>query len=63
MNFFDINVESRTRAEKAKVLLMRNNIRSTVLRTTGRGGCRFSLRIFSDRETACPILSRSGISC
>ena len=63
MNFFDINLESRTRAEKARMLLMKNQIRSTVIRTTGTGGCRFSLRIFADRGTACPILRGIGISC
>ncbi len=63
MNFFDINTESRTRAEKARLHLSRSGIRSTVIRTTGKGGCRFSLRIYSDRDKVRPILGGIGIHC
>ena len=63
MNFFLINTRSMTQAEKARLLLARNGIKSVVIRTSGRNGCTFTLKIFGDRGTVCPLLSRAGISC
>ncbi len=63
MNYFTINARSMTQAEKARLHLARNGIRSVVVRTTGRNGCTFTLKIFGDRGKACPLLSQVGISC
>lgn len=63
MNFFVINAKSMTQAEKARLYLARSGIKSVVMRTTGRSGCTFSLKIFGEKGTVCPLLSRVGISC
>lgn len=63
MNFFIINARSMTQAEKARLFLARNGIRSVVQRTTGKNGCMFTLKIFGDEKSVCPMLSRVGISC
>ena len=63
MNYFIINIRSMTQAEKARLFLARNGIKSIIRRTTGRNGCVFMLKIYGDRETVCPLLSRVGISC
>ncbi len=63
MNFFIINTRSMTQAEKARLYLARNGIKSVIIRTTGRNGCKFTLKVFGDAGTVCPMLSRIGISC
>lgn len=63
MKSFTINMNSMTQAEKARTFLARHGIRSRVERTVGRGGCSFSLRIYGERETVCPLLGQIGISC
>ncbi len=63
MKYFIINVRSMTQAEKARLFLSRNGIKSSVERTVGRGGCSFSLKIFGNSEAVCPLLSKIGISC
>ena len=63
MKYFMINARSYTQAEKARLFLARNGIKSTVERTTGRGGCSFSLKIYGDRQEVCPLLARIGVSC
>lgn len=63
MKYFMINARSYTQAEKARLFLARNGIKSTVERTTGRGGCVFSLKIYGDRQEVCPMLARIGLSC
>lgn len=63
MNFFIINARSMTQAEKARLFLARNGIRSVVQRTTRKNGCMFTLKIFGDEKAVCPMLSRVGISC
>lgn len=63
MNFFVINAKSMTQAEKARLYLARSGIKSVVMRTTGRSGCTFSLKIFGEKGAVCPLLSRVGISC
>ena len=61
---FYIKMKSATQAEKARVFLMRNGIRSSAERVTGKGGCSFRLHIFSDRKgEVCSLLSNIGISC
>ena len=52
-----------TQAEKIRLYLAGNGIKSTVERVTGRGGCPFVLKIFGDRETVCPLLLKIGVSC
>lgn len=63
MKYFIINLRSMTQAERARLFLSKNGIKSTVERTVGRGGCSFTLKIFGDREAVCPLLSKIGISC
>ncbi len=63
MDNFIINTKSMTQAERVRLYLAENGIKSRVERTTGRGGCTFSLRIYGDRETVCPLLLKIGISC
>ncbi|MGN0648902.1 MAG: hypothetical protein ACI4KM_00550 [Oscillospiraceae bacterium] len=61
---FYIKMKSATQAEKARVFLMRNGIRSSAERVAGKGGCSFRLRVFSDRKgEVCSLLSDIGISC
>lgn len=63
MKYFIINLKSMTQAEKARLFLSRKGIESKVERTVGRGGCSFSLKIFGESNTVCPMLSKIGISC
>lgn len=63
MKYFIINTRSMTQAEKIRLYLAGNGIKSTVERVTGRGGCTFVLKIFGDRETVCPLLLKTGVSC
>ena len=63
MKYFIINTRSMTQAEKIRLYLAGNGIKSTVERVTGRGGCTFVLKIFVDRETVCPLLLKIGVSC
>lgn len=63
MKYFIINTRSMTQAEKIRLYLAGNEIKSTVERVTGRGGCTFVLKIFGDRETVCPLLLKIGVSC
>ncbi len=66
MNFFIINTKSSTQAEKARAFLAKNGIRSVVEKTFGNGGyngCGFALKIYGERGTVCPLLSKIGISC
>lgn len=61
---FYIKMKSATQAEKARVFLMRNGIRSETQRVTGKGGCAFMLHVFSDSKgEVCSLLSNTGISC
>lgn len=63
MNYFTINARSMTQAEKIRLYLAGNGIKSTVERVTGRGGCTFILKIYGGRETVCPLLLKIGVSC
>lgn len=63
MNYFTINAKSMTQAEKVRRFLLRNGIKCTTERVTGRGGCGFLLKIYGDRTRVCPLLSQVGISC
>lgn len=63
MNFFTLKVKSMTQAEKARLFLLRNGIKCTAERVTGRGGCGFALKIYGDKARVCPLLSQVGISC
>lgn len=54
MKYFIINTRSMTQAEKIRLYLAGNGIKSTVERVTGRGGCTFVLKIFGDREDGLP---------
>lgn len=61
---FYIKMKSATQAEKARVFLMRNGIRSSAERVAGKGGCTFRLRVMSDSTgEVCRLLSTIGISC
>lgn len=63
-NGFYIKMKSATQAEKARVFLMRNAIRSKTERITGKGGCSFRLWVWGDRKgEVCSLLSDIGISC
>ena len=63
MNYFIINLKSMTQAEKARLHLLKHGIKCTVERTAGKGGCGFTLKIFGERRTVCPLLAQTGISC
>lgn len=63
MKYFIINLKSMTQAEKARLYLAKHGIKSTVERTTGKGGCGFALRIFGEKSAVCPMLEQVGISC
>lgn len=63
LKYFIINVKSMTQAEKARLFLARHGIKSAVQRTTGRGGCSFTLRIYGEPGQVCPLLSQAGVSC
>lgn len=63
MKYFIINSRSMTQAEKARLYLAKNGIKSTVERTSGKGGCGFALKIYGERSTVCPLLEQIGISC
>ena len=63
MKYFIINTKSMTQAEKARLYLANNGIKSTVERTTGKGGCGFALKIYGEKGAVCPLLEQIGISC
>lgn len=65
MTSFTINMRNFTQAEKARAFLARSGIRSMVRRTTGRGGCTFSLMVTggADKGEVCRLLSQIGVSC
>lgn len=64
MDSFIINMKNQTQAHKARMLLAKKGIRSTVERTHRRGqGCSFALRVFAGRREACLLLSTAGIPC
>ena len=63
MNSFTINMRSSTQAQKARAYLAKMGIRGTVERVSGKGGCRFSLRVNGNRGEVCALLSSIGIPC
>ncbi len=64
MDSFYINMQSATQAHKARAVLARNGIRSTVERFhTPRTGCSFRLRVYSGKGKVCPLLNAAGIPC
>lgn len=63
MNSFTINMRSSTQANKARVYLFRMGIPSRIERVSGRGGCRFLLRVRGNRGEVCALLSSVGIPC
>lgn len=66
MKSFTIKMQSFTQAEKARAFLAKKGIKSIVQRTTGRGGCSFTLKITSAGRSAdeiCRLLSQIGVGC
>ncbi len=64
MDSFTINMKNQTQAHKARMLLARKGIRSTVERTHRSGrGCSFALRVYADRRESCRELKAAGIPC
>ncbi|MBE6888606.1 MAG: hypothetical protein E7485_01130 [Ruminococcaceae bacterium] len=64
MDSFTINMRNSTQAHKARALLAKKGIRSTVERTHRQGaGCSFALRVYAGRREACLLLSAAGIPC
>ena len=65
MNGFTINMRNFTQAEKARAFLARSGIKSIVRRTTGRGGCTFSLMVAggADKNEVCRLLTQIGVNC
>lgn len=64
MDSFIINMKNQTQAQKARMLLAKKGIRSTVEHTHRRGqGCSFALRVDGDRRDTCRLLGAAGIPC
>lgn len=70
MNSFIIDMQSMTKAEKARRFLAAKGIRSAVNRTQHKGqGCSFSLTVFTGnrnnitREYVCDLLRKIGVDC
>ncbi len=64
MDSFIINMKNQTQAQKARMLLAKKGIRSTVERSHHRGqGCSFALRVYAPKREACLLLNVSGIPC
>jgi hypothetical protein len=59
-----ILLKSMTEASKAKYLLDRLRIFSTVEKSTfKRGGCAFGVRVSADTAKVCALLKENGIMC
>lgn len=64
MDSFIINMQNMTQAQRARAVLAKKGIRSTIVKTHQRGrGCAFALRIYGAKKTACALLAAAGIQC
>lgn len=58
-----IKLESPTQANKARRYLGSIDIKSSVEKISGSGGCSYGIRVYGDAEKICRLLSNVNIVC